>query len=155
LQSLLGGFMVKVDEFEFPDDLQYFSTETDQIWLKKENGTLRIGITTLGAYAAGKVKFIRLRPAGKDVKSGRSIGTLESGKWTGPVKTPISGTLVDVNEELKSNPGLINDDPYGKGWVAVIEPTDFDSEKDALVSGDGIEAWAKEEVADKKAKKGD
>jgi glycine cleavage system H protein len=152
---LLGGFMVKVEEFEFPDDLLYFSTETDQIWLKKENGNLRIGITTLGAYAAGKIKFIRLRPAGKDVKAGRSIGTLESGKWTGPVKTPISGTLVEVNEELKSNPGIINDDPYGKGWVAIIEPSDFDSEQGGLVTGDTLEAWAIEEVADKKAKKGD
>jgi glycine cleavage system H protein len=147
--------MVKVEEFEFPDDLFYFSTDTDQIWLKKENGNLRIGITTLGAYAAGKIKFIRLRPAGKDVKAGRSIGTLESGKWTGPVKTPLSGSLVEVNEELKSNPSIINDDPYGKGWVAIIEPADFDGEKDALVSGDAIEAWAVDEVADKKAKKGD
>ena len=147
--------MVKVDEFDFPDNLLYFSTETDQIWLKKENGNLRIGITTLGTYAAGKIKFIRLRPAGKDVQAGRSIGTLESGKWTGPVKTPISGTLVDVNEELKSNPGIVNQDPYGKGWVALIEPSDFDSEKGALVSGDAIEAWAQAEVVDKKAKRGD
>jgi glycine cleavage system H protein len=147
--------MVKVDEFDFPDDLMYFSSETDQIWLKKENGNVRVGITSLGSYAAGKIKFIRLRPAGKDVKAGRSIGTLESGKWTGPVKTPLSGTLVDVNEELKGNPGIINDDPYGKGWVAIIEPSDLDGEAGALVTGGAIEAWAQKEVAEKKAKKGD
>ena len=147
--------MVKVDEFDFPDDLYYFSSETDQIWLKKENGNMRIGITSLGSYAAGKIKFIRLRPAGKDVKAGRSIGTLESGKWTGPVKTPLSGTLVDVNEELKSNPGIINDDPYGKGWVAIIEPADLDAEIGELVTGGDIEGWAQKEVAEKKAKKGD
>jgi glycine cleavage system H protein len=147
--------MVKVDEFDFPDDLMYFSSETDQIWLKKENGNIRVGITSLGSYAAGKIKFIRLRPAGKDVKAGRSIGTLESGKWTGPVKTPLSGTLVEVNEELKSNPGIINDDPYGKGWVAVIAPSDLDGEVGGLVTGGAIEGWAQKEVAEKKAKKGD
>ncbi|TFG11823.1 glycine cleavage system protein H [Candidatus Thorarchaeota archaeon] len=146
--------MVTVDEFEFPEDLYYFAGETDSLWLKKEDGKVRLGITPLGAYAAGKIKFIRLRPAGKTVKSGRSIGTLESGKWTGAVKAPVGGEIVEVNDDLKSNPGLINDDPYGKGWVAVLEPEDI-SELEELQGADGLEEWAKEEVASKKAMKGE
>lgn len=146
--------MVKVDEFNFPDDLHYFSTETDSIWLKNEGGKIKLGITELGAYAAGKIKFIRLRPAGKDVQSGRSIGTLESGKWTGAVKAPISGVITEVNESLKDNPALLNDDPYGAGWIAVIEPPDM-NEFNGLIGGGALEAWAKEEVAAKKAMKGE
>lgn len=146
--------MVKVDEFDFPDDLRYFGSETDSLWLKNEGGKIRLGITELGAFAAGKIKFIRLRPAGKDVKSGRSIGTLESGKWTGAVKAPVGGVISEINEDLKDNPALLNDDPYGKGWIAVIDPEDI-SEFNALVGGDGLEAWAKSEVAAKKAMKGE
>ena len=146
--------MVKVDEFDFPDDLRYYATDTDSLWLKDEGGKIRLGITELGAFAAGKIKFIRLRPAGKAVKTGRSIGTLESGKWTGAVKAPVGGTIAEVNDGLKDNPALLNDDPYGNGWIALIEPDDI-SEFNALVGGGDIEAWAKEEVAAKKAMKGE
>ena len=146
--------MVKVEEFDFPDDMRYFKSETDSLWLKEEGGKIRLGITTLGAWAAGKIKFIRLRPAGKAVKSGRSIGTLESGKWTGAVKSPIGGTIVEANEELKGNPSLLNEDPYGKGWIVLLEPDNI-AEFEGLVGGDAIQAWAETEVAAKKAMKGD
>ncbi len=146
--------MVKVDEFDFPDDLRYYATDTDSLWLKDEGGKIRLGITELGAFAAGKIKFIRLRPAGKDVKTGRSIGTLESGKWTGAVKAPVGGIITEVNDALKDNPALLNDDPYGAGWIALIDPEDM-SEFTALVGGGDIETWAKGEVAAKKAMKGE
>ena len=147
--------MVKIEDFDFPEDLLYFAGATDSLWLKKEEGKIRLGLTTLGTYAAGKIKFIRLRPAGKTVKAGRSIGTLESGKWTGAVKSPISGTLVEINEELKSNPGILNNDPYGEGWIAVLDPTNLDAEIGELQGTDGLEEWAKKEVVAKKALKGE
>ncbi|MFX1261577.1 MAG: glycine cleavage system protein H [Promethearchaeota archaeon] len=140
--------MVTYEGFEWPDDLFY--TE-DQIWLKKEGGNVRLGFTTFGMDLAGKIKFVRLRPAGKDIKAGRSIGTLESGKWTGPVKSPVSGTIAEVNDALKDNPGLLNDDPYGAGWVAVVEPADLDGEIGTLQGGAGLEEWVKKDYAEKKA----
>ena len=147
--------MVEVDGFLFPDDLYYFAGSTDSNWIKVEGNKVRVGLTTLGTYAAGKIKFIRLRPAGKDVKAGRSIGTLESGKWTGAVKAPVNGTLVEVNEDLKDNPALLNDDPYGKGWIAVIEASDLDTDLKELQGPSGLAEWAAKEVAEKKAMKGD
>lgn len=138
--------MVTYEGFEWPDDLFY--TE-DQIWVKKENGKVRLGFTTFGMDLAGKIKFVRLRPAGKAIAAGRSIGTLESGKWTGPVKSPLSGTIAEVNDGLKDNPGLLNADPYGAGWIAVLEPTDFDGEVGAL--NKPTEDWVKKEYAEKKA----
>ena len=147
--------MVEVDGFLFPDDLYYFAGSTDSNWIKVEGNKVRVGLTTLGTYAAGKIKFIRLRPAGKDVKAGRSIGTLESGKWTGAVKAPVNGTLVEVNEDLKDNPALLNDDPYGKGWIAVIEASDLDTDLKGLQGPSGLAEWAAKEVAEKKAMKGE
>ncbi|MBD3406490.1 MAG: glycine cleavage system protein H [Candidatus Lokiarchaeota archaeon] len=146
--------MVKVDEFEFPDDLYYYAGETDSLWMKNEDGKVRLGLTSLGAYAAGKIKFIRMRPPGKKVKEGRSIGTLESGKWTGAVKSPVGGTIVEVNEDIKDNPSKLNDDPYGDGWLVLIEPEDI-GDLDKYQHTDGLEAWAKDEVAAKKAMKGE
>lgn len=139
--------MVTYEGFEFPEDFYY---TTDQIWMKKENGNVRIGLTTFGADLAGKIKFIRLRPAGKEIKAGRSIGTLESGKWTGPVKSPVTGTIVEVNEEIKGKPALLNEDAYGKGWIALIEPSDLDSEIGELQGADGLDDWVKKEYAEKK-----
>lgn len=140
--------MVTHEGFDFPDDLYY---NEDLIWLKKENGKVRIGMASFGVDLAGKIKFVRLRPAGKEIAAGRSIGTMESGKWTGPVKAPVSGTITEVNEDLKDNPGLLNDDPYGKGWIAIIEPTNLDGEIGALAGGDGLAAWVAAQYAEKKA----
>ena len=140
--------MVTHEGFDFPDDLYYTD---DLIWMKKENGNVRLGMATFGVDLAGKIKFVRLRPPGKAIAAGRSIGTLESGKWTGPVKAPISGTIAEVNEELKENPGLLNEDSYGKGWIAVITPDNLDGEIGSLQGADGLEDWIKAQFAEKKA----
>ena len=140
--------MVTHEGFDFPDDLYYTS---DQLWVKKEGGNIKIGFTTFGMDLAGKIKFVRLRPAGKEIEAGRSIGTLESGKWTGPVKAPVSGTITEVNEALKDNPGLLNDDPYGKGWIAVLTPSNWDAEVGNLQGANGLEDWIKAEFAEKRS----
>jgi glycine cleavage system H protein len=139
--------MVTVEGFDFPDDLFYTD---EQIWLKKEDGNVRIGLTAFGADLAGKIKFVRLRPAGKAIKAGKSIGTMESGKWTGPIRSPVTGSLTEVNEDLKANPAMLNEDPYGTGWIAVIAPENLDGEIGAMQSADGLEDWAKAQYAEKK-----
>ena len=140
--------MVTHEGFDFPDDLYYTD---DLIWVKKENGNVRLGMAALGVDLAGKIKFVRLRPAGKAIAAGRSIGTMESGKWTGPVKAPVGGTIAEVNEELKDNPGLLNDDPYGKGWIAVLTPDNLDGDIGSLQGADGLAAWVSAQYAEKKA----
>lgn len=140
--------MVTHEGFDFPDDLYYTD---DLIWLKKENGNVRLGMATLGVDLAGKIKFVRLRPPGKAIAAGRSIGTMESGKWTGPVKAPVGGTIAEVNEELKENPGLLNEDPYGKGWIAVITPDNLDGDIGNLQGADGLAEWVAAQYAEKKS----
>jgi glycine cleavage system H protein len=139
--------LVTHEGFDFPDDLYY--TE-DQIWVKKENGKVRLGFTTFGMDLAGKIKFVRLRPAGKQIAAGRSIGTLESGKWTGPVKAPVGGVIAEVNDALKDNPGILNEDPYGAGWVAVLEPDNLDGDIANLQGAAGLDEWVKKEFEEKK-----
>jgi glycine cleavage system H protein len=139
--------MVTHEGFDFPDDLYYTD---DQIWMKKEGDKVKIGMTSFGVDLAGKIKFVRLRPAGKDIDAGRSIGTLESGKWTGPVKAPVSGTITEVNEALKDNPGVLNEDPYGKGWIAVLTPTNLDADLGALQGASGLDGWVKAQFAEKR-----
>jgi len=140
--------LVTHEGFEFPDDLYY---NEDLIWLKKEDGQVRIGMATFGVDLAGKIKFVRLRPPGKEIAAGRSIGTMESGKWTGPVKAPVGGTITEINEALKDNPGLLNDDPYGAGWIAVIKPDNLDADLKALQGADGLADWVAKQYAEKKS----
>ncbi|MEM2142081.1 MAG: glycine cleavage system protein H [Candidatus Thorarchaeota archaeon] len=139
--------MVTHEGYDFPDDLYYTD---DQEWVKIEGGKAKIGFTKFGMDLAGKIKFVRLRPAGKEVEAGRSIGTLESGKWTGPVKAPVSGMLETVNDALKDNPSLLNDDPYGAGWIAIIAPTKLDQELKTLQGKDGLQEWIVKQFAEKK-----
>ena len=138
--------MVNIEGKEFPDHLHYHK---DHMWVNVEEGKARIGYNAWAAEAAGKLVSIKTRPAGKKVKAGKTLGTLESGKWVGSFKVPLTGTIAEVNPMLKEDPGIINRDPYGEGWVAVIEPENLEAELGELIPGtdaDRLWAWLKEEV---------
>ncbi|PUA32766.1 MAG: glycine cleavage system protein H [Zestosphaera tikiterensis] len=110
----------KVGEYVIRKDLMY--TDKDE-WVKTEGETLTIGITD---YAQKKLRYIvsvELAEPGKKIRVGEPIATLESVKAIADVYAPATGEVVEVNEELKDRPELINSDPYGKGWVAKIKVT--------------------------------
>ena len=136
--------MVKVNEYDFPDELYY---SVDHTWLKIEDGKVRIGLDDLGQKLAGKILYVRLPPKGRPVRQGRTLAMIESGKWVGPVKSPASGKIVEVNEKILNNPKLINSDPYGEGWIALIEPTNLEGELANLIHGpEKVEGWIKREL---------
>jgi glycine cleavage system H protein len=139
--------MVKVEGFDFPDDL-YF--DRDHMWAKVEGDKVRVGYNAWAADAAGKLVSIKTRPVGKDVKAGKTLGSIESGKWVGSLKVPVSGTILEVNPALADKPSIINESPYGEGWVAVIKPDNLDAELKNLIRGSdkaALESWLKEEKA--------
>lgn len=139
--------MVKVEGHDFPDDLYFHA---DHMWVKVEGGKVRVGYNAWAADAAGKLVSIKTRPAGKPVQAGKTLGSVESGKWVGSLKVPVSGNVVEINPAIAGNPGVINDDPYGKGWVALIEPSNLNAELAELMKGtdkDKLEAWIKAEKA--------
>lgn len=137
--------MVKVDKYEYPENLYYWAK--GRTWAKLEpDGRVRVGITDYGQSLAGKILFYRSRPKESTVEQGKPMGTLESAKWTGPLEAPVSGVIDEVNEELRRKPSLLNDDPYGKGWVALVKPTNLEAELKNLLTGEAAIAWAKEDV---------
>jgi glycine cleavage system H protein len=138
--------MVKIEGHEFPDDLYY---HRDHMWVKLEDGKARVGYNAWAADVAGKLVSIKTRPAGRNVKAGKTLGSIESGKWVGSLKMPLTGTLAEINPGLSDEPSLINDSPYDDGWVALVEPEDLDAEIETLIPGtekDALEAWLKEEI---------
>jgi glycine cleavage system H protein len=117
---------MKIGDLEFPEDLYYYAEH--HIWLKQEEDKVKVGMDAFGQKIAGKILFVRLRPAGKETKVGKTFGTLETGKWVGPLKSPVAGTIAESNPAVKDNPSLVNDDPYGEGWLLVVEPSALDAD---------------------------
>ena len=137
--------MVKIEGNEFPEDLYY---HREHMWVKVEEGRVRVGYNDWAQEAAGKLVNLNTRKVGRSVKAGKTLGTVESGKWVGPLRAPVSGEISELNEEVLKTPSLINDDPYGRGWIAVIAPEDLDAEMNDLIKGsdkDTLETWLKEE----------
>ena len=137
---------MKIGDLEFPEDLYYYKDH--HIWLKQEGDKVKVGMDDFGQKIAGKILFVRLRPAGKATKVGKTFGTLETGKWVGPLKAPIAGTIAEANSALKDNPSLVNDDPYGEGWLLVVEPSSLEADMANLISGSdqaAVTKWIEEE----------
>lgn len=148
LTNLLGIIgddnMVKVDEYELREDLYYWPRGLT--WAKVEpDGRVRVGITDLAQGIAGKIRFIRIRRKGRKVVQGKGVATLETGKWVGPVESPVSGIIDEVHEVLRTKPKLANKDPYGEGWVAIVKPSKPE-ELEGLVHGEAIFEWYKKEI---------
>ena len=136
-----------VKGYNMPEDLIY---EKNHYWVKQEGDLLVMGMDDFAQKLAGEIVYVQLPDDGKKLKVGKKFAKVESGKWLGKVYAPVNGVIDSVNEELEENPGLINEDCYGKGWMYKIKANDL-SELDALIKGnDAIEAWITEE-ADKYA----
>ncbi len=113
---------MRIDNCLFPENLLY-DTE-NFVWISnKEKETVTIGITTIMASVAGRLFSIKLKPVGTKVEKGKSCGVLESVKYFGVIRAPISGTIVEVNKSLMDNPKLANDFPYTQGWFLMIRPS--------------------------------
>ena len=117
---------------EVPDDLRYTA---DHEWIRREDGgRVRIGITDYAQDALGDVVFVQLPEPGAQVEAGASFSEVESTKSVSDVYAPLAGVVLEVNAELGDAPQRLNEDPYGEGWICVLEPADpaaFDSLLDA------------------------
>ena len=114
--------MANVSNCEIPENLYYFIEGKNTVWAKAESpDTIVVGITDLAQTMAGKVVKVRLKKKGTKVEKGKPVATMESGKWAGPVPAPVAGEIVDVNAEVEKNPVIVNQDPYGKGWLVKMK----------------------------------
>ncbi|MCY0899109.1 MAG: glycine cleavage system protein GcvH [Firmicutes bacterium] len=134
--------MSDVKGCHLPEDLWYWPEK--HVWVRgpESDGTVVVGMTDVAQSLAGKIIVVNLKSPGRTLAQGKSAGTLESGKWVGSIPTPIAGEIVAVNEALKSAPHLVNEDPYGQGWLIRVRPTDWADGSKSLVFGpDGVEAY--------------
>ena len=131
--------MATVRGCNIPEDRYYWVEK--HAWARLEDdGTVTIGITDVAQNLAKGIVNATPKDAGRAVQKGKSAGTLESGKWVGPVTSPVTGEIVAVNETMKAKPSLINTDPYGEGWFVRIKPTDWTGESASLVTGEAAVA---------------
>jgi glycine cleavage system H protein len=101
-----------------PDDLRYSS---DHEWVRADGATMRVGITDYAQDALGDVVFVDLPDVGTKVDAGQAVAEVESTKSVSDIFAPVSGTIVEVNADLADTPERLNEDPYGEGWLFVIE----------------------------------
>lgn len=128
---------------DLPDDLFYFIEK--HVWARPEpDGTVRVGMTDVAQHMAKSIVSARMKSPGRQLQRGQSAGTIESAKFVGPVPSPVAGELIEVNPDVSAKPALVNDDPYGGGWLFRVRPVDWEADKATLASGpDGIEAYRK------------
>jgi glycine cleavage system H protein len=116
----------------------------DHEWVREEEDCLVIGVTDFAQEELGDIVFVELPEAGEEFEKNDSFGVLESVKAVSDTFIPVSAKIMEVNENLIDNPELINDDPYGEGWLIKVDPAD-DSELDELLSAEEYAEFIEEE----------
>ncbi len=137
--------MATVRGCDLPEDLFYLIDK--HVWVRRLEGSLvRLGMTSVAAKLAGgglNAVTVSARKVGQEVAQGKSVATLESSKFVGPVPAPVSGVLVRGNERLEAEPNIAATDPYGEGWIAEVEATNWEAEVAGLATGaEGVTAYA-------------
>ena len=107
-----------------PDDLRYTK---DHEWVRMEGARARMGITDYAQDALGDIVFVQLPELGVMLDEGQSLSEVESTKSVSDIYAPVKGTVVEVNEDLVDGPQRLNEDPYGEGWICIIEPDESTS----------------------------
>jgi len=133
--------MVKVEDYEVPENLYYHK---QYMWASVENGKVKIGVSDFAQKQLREIVYVELPSVGDTITQNEPFGTLESVKAVSDLIAPVSGTVEDVNEELESKPELLNEDPYGEGWILTVAPTNLDADLKALLNFDAAVQWHKE-----------
>jgi glycine cleavage system H protein len=133
--------MSHVQGCNVPEELYYWIEK--HVWARPEaDGTVTVGITDAAQHLAKNLVSATVKKTTKPIEKGKSIATLESGKWVGPVATPVTGEIAQANDALAKTPTLINTDPYGAGWIVRVKPANWDADKATLVTGaEGVAAY--------------
>jgi glycine cleavage system H protein len=124
-----------------PEDIKYHKEHT---WAKVKGKKATIGITDYAQESLGDIVYIDLPDTDIEIDANTEITEIESTKATSAVISPLSGTIIEINDKLADSPEIINEDPYGKGWIAIIE-MDNPSEVDDLMDADEYEGYIDEE----------
>ena len=131
--------MAEIKNCLLPDDLLYHVEYN--VWLRDNgDGTFDLGMTDIAQSMAGALLHCRAKKLGKTVKQGKSLATVESGKWVGPLKAPFTCEVVARNETVEANAPLLNRSPYRDGWIIRVRPAEGVDATAELVQGDAAVA---------------
>jgi len=122
---------MRVLDYEIPDKL-YYSKEHE--WVRVEGEEAVVGITDYAQKQLHEIVYAEVQKVGASVEQFQTMGTVESVKSVSDIFSPVSGTITRVNEELAKSPELLNQDPYGRGWLARINLADFDKDLKKLMT---------------------
>jgi len=135
--------LVKVDDFEVPENLFYHK---EYLWVNVESGKVKIGMIDFAQKQLHDIVYVELPSVGDTITQNEPFGTLESVKAVSDLIAPLNGTIEAVNEELESKPELLNEDPYGEGWILTVVPSNLDEDLKAILNFDAAVEWHKELV---------
>ncbi len=133
--------MVKVNDYEVPENLYYHK---EYLWAKVENGKVKIGMSDFAQKQLRDIVYVELPGVGETIAQNEPFGTVESVKAVSDLIAPVSGTIEAVNEEVDSRPELLNEDPYGEGWLIIIASTNLEAELKEIMNFDAAVEWHKE-----------
>jgi len=139
--------MADIKGYNMPEELYYHEEHS---WAKVEGTKVTVGMTDMFQKEAGDIVFVDLPEEEDEVSQGETCGKIQSRKWIGKLVAPVSGEITEINEEMEEDTGLINTDPYGDGWILVIEAEDEDelqSELKNLIHGDAVLDFVDREIA--------
>ncbi|HEY4716422.1 MAG TPA: glycine cleavage system protein GcvH [bacterium] len=126
----------------FPKELRY--TESHE-WAKQDGDSLTVGITDYAQHELGDIVYVELPQKGKTIKKGEIFGAVESVKAVSDLFAPVSGKIIEANQELSAHPEYVNHDPYGKGWLIKIAP-DNPNEINTIMDAAAYEKFVEEEA---------
>jgi len=142
--------MPKIDRYWVSTELYY---TTEHTWARiEENGLVKVGVNDFASKSAGEILFVEILQIGKEVEYMKPFGEIETSKWVGELYSPFTGRIVALNKEVVENPRLINEDPYGAGWLVEIQPTKMNEEIPKLLHGETAVEWLKREIEARKKK---
>ncbi len=127
---------------KFPSELRYTKSHE---WARREDGKIRVGITEYAQKEISDVVFVELPAKGKAAQQGKALAVVESVKAAFDIYAPVSGAVQEVNQVLENDPGMINREPYGSGWIFQIDLAN-ESEWDSLLSAEDYEKLLQQDV---------
>lgn len=132
------AFAMIILGYDYPDDC-YFDLEHDMWCRELGDGRMQIGVSAFGVKISGNYFYMcRPKSVGTEIEQGKTMGVVELSKTVVTIKSPVSGVVVDINAALEDKPELINQDPYGAGWIAVIQASNWEHDRAQLAHGTAL-----------------
>jgi glycine cleavage system H protein len=144
--------MAEYKGIALPDDLYYEPKE--HMWARVDGNRVTVGLDAFALQATGgNAQYVKLKPAGAKAMRNKPFGSIEAGKYIGPLRAPVSGQIAEINQRVIDDPNLVNTDCYGDGYLIVIEASNLDEELNELLTGaERVQQWLEEQYAEYEAK---